>query len=77
MGATPDEGLLVRTALNVVTNEWETFVQSILIKAQLPNWVDMWVILRQGEIWKMTKREFNTGSSEVKEEEEDVALASK
>ena len=28
MGANPDEGLLVRTTLNVVSKEWETFVQA-------------------------------------------------
>ena len=38
MGSIPDNGLMVRTALNAVTDEWETFVQSILGRAQLPNW---------------------------------------
>ena len=47
MGTSPDEGILVRTALNAVTEEWEMFVQSILGKAALPSWVDMWAILRQ------------------------------
>ena len=50
LGSTTNEGLLVRTTLNVVTDEWETFVQSILGRAQLPNWGDMWAILRQEEI---------------------------
>ena len=36
MGANLDEGLLVRTTLNVVSEEWETFVQSILGRAALP-----------------------------------------
>ena len=58
MGATPDDGIIVRTALNAVTDEWETFAQSILGRAQLPNWGDMWAILRQEEIRRVTKREF-------------------
>ena len=37
MGETPDDGLMVRTALNAVIDEWETFVQSILGREQLPN----------------------------------------
>ena len=41
MGANLDEGLLVRTTLNVVFDEWETFVQSILGRAVLPSWADM------------------------------------
>lgn len=41
MRETPDEGLLVRTTLNAVTDEWETFVQSILGRAQLQNLGDM------------------------------------
>ena len=41
MGATLDEGLLVRTTLNAITEEWETFVQSILSREVLPFWVDM------------------------------------
>ena len=47
MGATPDEGL--RTALNAMSEEWETFVQGILGRATLPNWKDMWAALRQEE----------------------------
>ena len=30
IGATPDQELMVRTALNAVSEDWETFVQSIL-----------------------------------------------
>ena len=41
MGETLNDGLMVRTALNAVTDEWETFVQSILGRAQLPNWGDI------------------------------------
>ena len=56
MGANLDEGLLVRMALNVVSEEWETFVQSILGRATLPSWEDMWAILRQEEIRRITKK---------------------
>ena len=35
VGATPDVGLMVRTTLNVVTKDWETFVQGILGRAAL------------------------------------------
>ena len=34
--------VIVRTALNAVTDEWETFVQSILGKADLPDWDNLW-----------------------------------
>ena len=78
MGETPDDGLMVRTALNAVTDDWETFVQSILGGAQLPNWGDMWEILQHEEIRIITKREFSSGGVKIKkEEEEDAALASK
>ena len=81
MGANPDEGLLVRTALNVVSEEWETFVQSIQGRAMLPSWADMWAILHQKEIRRITKKQSNSGRSGSarvkKEEEEDAALASR
>ena len=35
IGATPDQDLMVRTALNAVFEDWETFVQSILGKTSL------------------------------------------
>ena len=78
MGATPNEGLLVRTALNAVSEEWETFVQSKLGRAALP-WVDMWAILRQEEIKRITKKQNISGGTVrvKKEEEDDAALASK
>ena len=81
MGATPNEGLLVRTALNAITEEWETFVQSIFGKVALPSWADMWGILCQEEIKRITKKQSingGSGSARVKkEEEEDAALASR
>lgn len=77
MGATLNKGLLVRTTLNAVTEEWETFVQSILGRAALPPWADRWPILRQEEIRRFTKRQSNRTVKVKKEEEVDEALASK
>ena len=45
-GATVDDAVIVRTALNAVTDEWETFVQSILGRADLLDWNSLWSILR-------------------------------
>ena len=77
IGATPDDEILMRTALNAVFEEWEIFVQSILGKASLPDSKELWGTLRQEEIRQLTK----TGGSSKgvwikKEEEEDAALAS-
>ena len=79
MGATPDEGLLVRTTLNAVIEEWEMFVQRILGIAALPSWANMWEILHQEEIGRITKRQNNNSETirVKKEEEDDAALASK
>ena len=74
MGAILDEGLLVRTTLNAVIEEWETFVQSKLGRAALPSWADMWAILRQEEIRRIAKKQNNSkGTVRVKKEEEDDA----
>lgn len=77
VGATLDPEFMVRIALNAVTENWETFVQSILGRASLPSWEEMWAALRQEEIRWLT----NAGSSSKgvrikKEEEEDATLAS-
>ena len=77
MEATPDDGLMVRTALNAIIDDWETFVQSILGRAQLPNWEDMWATLRQEEIRKMSNMGSSNEGAKIKEEEEDATLASK
>ena len=37
MEAKVEDDLLVRTALNAVTEEWEIFVHSVLSRANLPN----------------------------------------
>ena len=37
MGVKVEDDVMVRTALNAVTKDWETFVQSILGRADLPN----------------------------------------
>ena len=78
IGATIDDAVTVWTALNAVTNEWETFVQSILGRADLPNWDNLWSILRQEELRRFTKRQHNPALRKVKkEDEEDATLASK
>ena len=77
-GATVDDVVIVRTTLNAVTDEWETFVQSTLRKADLPDWDSLWLILRQEELRRFTKKQHSPGLSKVKkEEEENAALASK
>ena len=56
----------------------ETFVQSILGRAHLLDWDNLWSILRQEELRKFTKKQYSFGSSKVKkEDEEDAALGSK
>ena len=68
---------MVRTTLNAVSEEWETFIQSILGRATLPSWEEMWAALRQEEIRQLTKAGSNGKGGRIKkEEEEDAALAS-
>ena len=55
-GAIVDDAVIVRTALNVVTDEWETFVQSILGRVDLPDWDNLWSILWQEELRRFTKK---------------------
>ena len=77
-GAKVEDDVMVRIALNAVTDEQETFVQSILCRANLPDWDSLWSIFRQEELRKFTKKQYNTGSSKGKKEDEEyVALASK
>ena len=76
IGATPDQELMVRTALNVVSEDWEVFVQSILGRGTLPPWDEMWAALRQEEIRRKSKMGSSSKGIKVKQEEEDVALAS-
>ena len=77
VGATSDDGLMVKIALNSVTEEWETFVQGILGRTTLPSWEDMWAAPRQEEIRQWTKARSSNKGIKVKEEEEYAALASK
>ena len=42
IGATPDQELMGRTALNAVLEDWEVFVQSILGRVTLLNWEELW-----------------------------------
>ena len=77
-GAKVEDDVMVRTALNAVTDEWETFVQSILGRADLLDWGSLWAILRQEELRRITKKQYSSGLSKVKkEDDEDAALASK
>ena len=46
VGSTSDLELMVRTSLNATTENWETFVQSILGRVTLPSWEEMWAALR-------------------------------
>lgn len=76
MGSTSDPEFMVRIALNAVSEDWETFVQSILGRATLPSWEEMWSALRQKEIRKLTKAESSSKGVRVQKEEEDASLAS-
>ena len=67
---------MVRTTLNAVSEDWEVFVQSILGRGTLPPWDEMWAALRQEEIRPQSKMGSSDKGIKVKEEEEDVALAS-
>lgn len=68
---------MVRTALNAVSEDWEVFVQSILGRGTVPPWEEMWAALRQEEIRRQSKTGSSSKGIKVKQEEEDVALASK
>ena len=74
--ATLDPELMVRTALNAVSEDWEVFVQSILGRATLPDWEEMWAALRQEEVRRVTKTGSSNKGIRIKEEEVDTALAS-
>ena len=65
----------MRTTLNVVSKEWEVFVQSILGKRTFLPWDEMWAALCQEEIRRQSKIGSNSKGIKFKEEE-DVALAS-
>jgi len=68
---------MVRTAMNAVSEDWETFVQSILGRATLPSWEEMWAALRREEIRRLNKAgSCGKGVRIKKEEKEDAALAS-
>ena len=77
IGATPNPNLMVRTTLNAILEDLEVFVQSILGRATLPDWEEMWAALRQEEIRRVTKTGSSSKGIRNKEEEEvDVSLAS-
>ena len=77
MGSTPNPEFVVRIALNVVSEDWKTFFQSILGKDYLPGGEEMWATLRQEEFRRLTKAGSSSKGSQIKKEkEEDAALAS-
>ena len=76
VGSTPDLEFLVRTALNAAFEEWETFVQSILGRATLPGWDEMWAALQHEELRRLTKAGSSGKGVRVKKEEEDATLTS-
>jgi len=76
VGSTPDPEFMDRIALNTVSEEWETFVQSIFGRATLPGWEEMWVALHQEELRRMTKAGSSGMGGRIKKEEEDATLAS-
>ena len=72
---------MVRMTLNGILDEWQVFVQSITGKERLPSWEEMWATLQQEELRRaLVKVNFNGSSGsgmKTKEEEENIALASK
>jgi len=50
IGTTPNQELMVRTALNDVSEYWEVSVQIIQGRGTHPPWDEMWAALRQEEI---------------------------
>lgn len=79
MGSTPQDTELVRLPLNSVSDEWQSFVQSILGKETFLNWDEMWAILKQEELRRDLVKCKLDGSSNSgsKPEEDNAALASK
>ena len=69
--------------LNGVSDDWQVFVQSIMGRAALPIWDEMWATLKQEDLRrdllkvKLDKSSNNSGSKPKLEEEDNTALASK
>ena len=61
-GAKVEDDVMVRHALNAVTDECETFVQSILGRADLPDWDSLW------------ERRFSLGIKEAVGKEEEGSI---
>ena len=81
VGSTLQGSELVRLALNFVSEELQVFVQSILGRATLLKWDEMWSTLKQEKLRRdlvKCKLDGSRGSGlKPKEEDENVALASK
>lgn len=74
--AKPNQEMLVRTALNAVSEEWDTIIESILGRVNLPDWEELWADLRQEEIRRLSKMGSSSKGVWIKkEEEDDAALA--
>jgi len=82
-GHTPKDSELVRLDLNFVSDEWQVFVQSIQGRATLPDWDEMWAVLKQEELRrelikvKLDGSSSSSGSNPKVEEEDNATLASK
>ena len=82
-GHTPQGLELVRLALNSISDDWKIFVQSILGRATLPNWDEMWAALKQEELrrdllkLKLDGSRNNSGSKPKVEEKDNAILESK
>jgi len=80
-GHTPQDSELDRLAFNFVSDEWQIFVQSIMGRAALLNWDEMWAAVKQEELRrdlvKVKLDESNSSGLMPKEEEENATLASK
>ena len=73
---------MVKLALNLVSEAWQVFVQSILGRERFLDWEGMWASLQQKEMRRdLVKCKLdnsnNSSGTKPKEEDENAALASK
>ena len=81
MGSTPSSETMVRLTLNIVTEEWQVFIEIILCRDTLPSWEKMWSALQEEELRRDLVKCKLDGSSgrgfKSLEEEENATVASK
>lgn len=81
MGSSPQFTMIVRMALNGVSDEWQVFVKIILGRERLPSWEEMWKTLQQEELRmdlvKVKLNGSNGSGTIIEEDEENTTLASK